>query len=424
MAPALASDAGRYHSCPAHEPHEATGPLQRGWSLAFCAALCLLTAVLCLGGAAATAHLWRPIIRSRTVTPATQRPPSAIARRSPPWAPVAAALWGTPRRSLRRCSSAHDAPISTPRPKVVFMGTPDFAATILDQLLATDAYEVIAVYCQPPREAGRGHKVTKSAVQLLAERFGLPIRSPPTLRNGTAQTEFASLGADLAVVAAYGLLLPKSVLDAPRFGCVNVHGSILPRWRGAAPIQYAILAGDTETGVSIMRMDEGMDTGPVLATAALPISPTATAGDLFAEMTQLGASLLLRTLPAYLNGTLAPVPQPAEGATRAPKIKKEDGRLDWGLDAAALERRVRAFDPSPGAYLEMAGIRVKVMKARVEDAEKTFSAEAHGRVLDDRFGVACSRGVFRPLMLQKAGGRPLTLEDFLRGFPVPAGTQL
>lgn len=304
------------------------------------------------------------------------------------------------------------------------MGTPDFAATILDRLLATDAYEVIAVYCQPPREAGRGHKVTKSAVQLLAERFGLPVRSPPTLRNGTAQTEFASLGADLAVVAAYGLLLPKPVLDAPRFGCVNVHGSILPRWRGAAPIQYAILAGDTETGVSIMRMDEGMDTGPVLATAALPIGPTATAADLFAEMTQLGASLLLRTLPAYLNGTLAPVPQPADGATRAPKIKKEDGRLDWGLDAAALERRVRAFDPSPGAYLEMAGIRVKVMKATVEDAEKTFSAEAHGRVLDDRLGVACSQGVLRPLMLQKAGGRPLTLEDFLRGFPVPAGTQL
>eukprot|EP00667_Euglena_gracilis_P010624 EG_transcript_10813 len=311
-----------------------------------------------------------------------------------------------------------------PKPRLVFMGTPDFAASILERILAAGEYEVVAVYCQPPREAGRGKRVLKSAVQAVAEAHGLPVLSPVTLRNATAQLAFAGLDADVAVVAAYGLLLPKAVLDAPRFGCVNVHGSLLPRWRGASPVQCAVLAGDAETGVTIMKMDEGMDTGPMLSVARIPIGPDTTSAALFREMTAVGSDLLLRTLPGYLNGSVPAVPQPAAGATKAPKIKKEEARLDWAADAAFLERKVRAFDPSPGTYFEFDGERFKVLQARAEHPEEVFPKPEQGRVVDDRLGIACGRGVFRPLVLQRAGRKAVPLADFLRGFPIPPGTKL
>jgi len=295
--------------------------------------------------------------------------------------------------------------------RLAFMGTPDFAAVILDALIAA-RHDIAAVYCQPPRQAGRGHRIMPSPVQRRAEEAGLPIRHPERLGAEEAR-EFAAFGLDLAVVAAYGLILPKAVLDAPRLGCINVHASLLPRWRGAAPIERAILAGDRETGITIMRMEEGLDTGPILLAEPWPIRPDATASALRQDLAALGARLILNALDAI--ETLVPKPQPAEGATYAKKIAREEGRIDWRLPAAALERQVRALD----CWFEAKGERIKLLAA--EPAE---GAAAPGTVLDAGPRIACGEGALRLLKLQRPGRGALDGAAFLRGFDLPPGTVL
>jgi methionyl-tRNA formyltransferase len=308
---------------------------------------------------------------------------------------------------------------------LVFMGTPAFAATILAAVIEA-GHRILAVYTQPPRPAGRGHRPQLSPVQLLAAQNRLAVRSPVSLRTPEAQAAFTELGADAAVVAAYGLILPHPILIAPRLGCLNVHASLLPRWRGAAPIQRALLAGDTETGITIMQMDEGLDTGAILLQQAVPITSGATAAGLSAELAVLGSRLILEALDAIADGTVAPRPQPQDGLTYARKISREDGRLDWRLPAAALERQMRALDPWPGVYFERPGRRggserVRVLAAIALTGE---AGRAPGTVLDDNLSIACSEGVFRPLRLQRPGRGPLETADFLRGFPIAAGTVL
>jgi methionyl-tRNA formyltransferase len=303
---------------------------------------------------------------------------------------------------------------------LVFMGTPAFAATILAALIDA-GHHIAAVYTQPPRPAGRGHRPQPSPAQLLAAQHRLPVRCPVSLRTEKAQAAFSSLGADAAVVAAYGLILPRAILLAPRLGCLNVHASLLPRWRGAAPIQRALLAGDTETGITIMQMEEGLDTGPVLVQQAVPIPPGITAASLSAELAVLGARLLLEALEGVATGSLALRPQPQEGVTWAGKIGREDGRLDWRLAAAVLERRVRALDPWPGAFFEVGGERIRVLAAA---ALPRASARPPGTVLDNSLSIACGDGVFQPLRLQRPGRAPLESPAFLRGFPIAAGTVL
>jgi methionyl-tRNA formyltransferase len=300
---------------------------------------------------------------------------------------------------------------------LVFMGTPDFAATILAALLAV-GHRIRMVYAQPPRPAGRGHRLQPSSVQTLAERHGLPLRCPASLRGPREAEDFAALGADAAVVAAYGLILTPAILAAPRLGCLNVHASLLPRWRGAAPIQHALLAGDAETGITIMQMDAGLDTGPILLQQALPIAPDATAGSLSAEMAGLGARLIVGALAAR---RLTPSPQAQSGATHAPKLDRDAGRLDWHLPATALERRVRAFDPWPGTFFELAGERIRVLAAAVVDEAPETPP---GTVLDARLAIACGEGGLRLLRLQRPGRAALDAAAFLRGYPIPAGTLL
>jgi len=310
-------------------------------------------------------------------------------------------------------------------PDLVYMGTPAFAATILVALIEA-GYRILAVYTQPPRPAGRGHRPQPSPVQLLAAQHRLTLRSPVNLRTPEAQAAFAELGADAAVVAAYGLILPGSILRAPRLGCLNVHASLLPRWRGAAPIQRALLAGDTVTGVTIMQMEEGLDTGPILMQQAVPIAPGTTATRLSAELAVLGGRLILKALYGIADGTLEPRPQSQHGVTYARKIGREDGRLDWRQTAASLERQVRALDPWPGVYFESpgrrgGGQRVRVLGAIVLPGE---SGSAPGTVLDNNLSIACGEGTFRPLRLQRPGRAPLDAAAFLRGYPIAAGTVL
>jgi len=256
---------------------------------------------------------------------------------------------------------------------------------------------------------------------LLAAQHRLAVRCPVSLRPPEAEAEFRTLGADAAVVAAYALILPPAVLTAPRFGCFNVHPSLLPRWRGAAPIQRALLAGDAETGITIMQMEEGLDTGPILLQQALAIPPGATAAGLSAELAALGARLIVKALEGVAAGTVVRRPQPQEGVTYARKIGREDGRLDWRLPAAVLERQMRALDPWPGVFFETAGERIRVLAAA---ALATTSTRPPGTVLDDSLSIACGDGVFRPLRLQRPGRAPLEAPAFLRGFPIAAGTVL
>src|SRR5579875_3375459 len=291
---------------------------------------------------------------------------------------------------------------------LVFMGTPDFAATILQSLIDA-GHRLLAVYTQPPRPAGRGYRPQPSPVQRLAEENAILVRSPESLRPPEVQAEFAALGADLAVVAAYGLILPSAILRAPRLGCLNVHASLLPRWRGAAPIQHAILAGDRESGVTIMQMEEGID-------------PEATATCLSAELALVGAKLLGEAIAGIRSGRLSPRPQPESGVTYAPKIGRDEGRLDWRQPAAALERRVRALNPSPGTFFEFRGERIRVLAAAA--LPPAGAAAPPGTVLDARLSIACGEGVLRPLRLQRPGRSPLEAPLFLRGFPIPAGTVL
>ena len=299
------------------------------------------------------------------------------------------------------------------------MGTPDFSVPILQALIAA-AHEVVAVYTQPPRPAGRGHREQPSSVQRAAEAARIPVLSPVKL-DGVEQEKFRALALDAAVVAAYGLILPKRVLEAPRLGCLNVHASLLPRWRGAAPIQRAILAGDRETGITIMQMDEGLDTGPVLLAEPVPIGPQTTANALHDELAMLGARLITRALAGRADGTLVPRPQPVEGVTYAKKLSREEGRLEWRKPAVELERAVRALNPAPGVWFERGGERVKVLAAAL--AESRGDA-APGTVLDGALTIACGTDALRLTRLQRAGRAPMDAEAFLRGYALPPGTRL
>ncbi len=295
------------------------------------------------------------------------------------------------------------------------MGTPDFAVPTLRALHAA-GHEVVAAYTQPPRPAGRGKKLQPSPVQKVAEELGIQVRSPKSLKSAEEQAAFAALAADVAVVAAYGLILPQPILDAPTNGCLNVHASILPRWRGAAPIHRAIMAGDVVTGVTIMQMEAGLDTGPMLATIRTPINDKTT-GELSEELAELGANLMVQTLHE-LDKHVA-VAQDDEAATYAPKIDKAEARIDWSGPAEEVVRHIHGLAPFPGAWCEVDGERVKLLSAEIADANG-----AAGTVLDDRFTIACGMGAIRPLRLQRAGKPAMDLADFLRGYPVVAGIVL
>lgn len=299
--------------------------------------------------------------------------------------------------------------------RIAFMGTPDFAVPSL-LALAEAGHEIVAVYSQPPRPAGRGHKERPSPVQAAAEQRGWPVRTPRRLKSGEEQAAFRALGLDVAVVAAYGLILPKAILEAPLCGCLNVHASLLPRWRGAAPIQRAILAGDATSGITIMLMDEGLDTGAMLLQESLPITAETTGQSLHDELAALGAQLIVKALQ---GGHSTAQPQPEEGVTYADKLRREEARLDWQRDAAALERQVRAFFPWPGAYFEVNGERIKVLAAEV-----TEDSGPPGQVLDASLTVACAKGALRPLRVQRAGKAPMETAALLRGFAIPPGTTL
>jgi methionyl-tRNA formyltransferase len=298
--------------------------------------------------------------------------------------------------------------------RIVFMGSPDFAVPSLDALVAA-GHEVLCVYTQPPRPAGRGKGEQKTAVHKRAEELGIEVRSPRTLRDPQEQARFAALDSDLAVVAAYGLILPPPILEAPSGGCINVHASLLPRWRGAAPIQRAILAGDEVTGVTIMRMEEGLDTGPMLLKRETPVDRK-TAGDLTGELAELGAEALLE----WLGKPTPPLPQPDNGVTYASKIDKAEARIDWSKSAGEIERQVRAFAPGPGAWFEASGERVKLLEADCG----TDASGKPGEVLDDCLCIACGSGYIRPLKVQRAGRGVMTPGELVRGFPIPKGTIL
>jgi len=304
--------------------------------------------------------------------------------------------------------------------RLVFMGTPDFAVPALEALFAA-GHEIVCVYSQPPRPAGRGHRERPSSVHAAAEAHGIPVRTPTSLKSAEAQAEFAALGADVAVVAAYGLILPKPILEAPRLGCLNIHASLLPRWRGAAPIQRAILAGDRRTGVTIMQMDEGLDTGPMLLRHAVEIGRMS-AGELHDELADLGAALIVKALKGLEAGTLTPTPQPPKrGVTYASKIDKAESRIDWGLSASDLGRLVRAFTPFPGAWFEYAGERIRVLEA---EAVGGLSKAKPGTMIDDRLTVACGKGFLKLRTVQRAGKGAMDAGAFLRGYPIPKGTVL
>jgi len=299
--------------------------------------------------------------------------------------------------------------------RIVFMGTPAFAVPTL-MALHEAGHAIAAAYTQPPRPAGRGKQLQVSPVQAAAEALGIEVRHPETLRDLEPQADFLALEPDVAVVAAYGLMLPQPILQGPPHGCLNVHASLLPRWRGAAPIQRAILAGDHVTGVTIMQMERGLDTGPMLAGARVPIEDK-TSGELHAELAEIGARLMVETL-AQLD-QLKPEPQPELGATYAPKIDKAEARIDWSRPAELIEREVRAFAPFPGAWFELDGERIKLLKARVIGVNG-----APGTVLDEVLTIACGDAAIRPLTMQRAGKPAMSAEEFLRGRPVPVGTVL
>ena len=318
--------------------------------------------------------------------------------------------------------------------RIIFMGTPDFAVPALEALHAA-AHEIVCVYTQPPRPAGRGKKLQPSPVHKVAERLGIEVRHPTSLKNEQAQAEFAALDADVAVVAAYGLILPQAVLDAPTHGCLNIHASILPRWRGAAPIHRAVMAGDPVTGVTIMQMEAGLDTGPMLATVRTPIEDKTT-GELTGELAELGAQLMVGTLRDLTIHK--PIPQDDAEATYAPKIDKAEARIDWTKPAEEIERLARGLAPFPGAWFELEGERIKLLRAEVTGVSSRKGGDLSqsgagsrlrgtaqpGEVLDDDFTIACGTGAIRPIRLQRAGKPAMDRADFLRGRAVAKGTIL
>lgn len=297
--------------------------------------------------------------------------------------------------------------------RLIFMGSPAFAVPTLDALVEA-GHEIAAVYCQPPRPAQRGKRPQPTAVQQRAEALGLPVRSPERLKSPEEQEAFAALKSDAAVVAAYGLLLPQPILDAPVRGCLNVHASLLPRWRGAAPIHRAILAGDEDTGVTIMQMEAGLDTGPMLRVGRTPVARK-TVGELTEELAVLGARLMVEELAS----PSPPRVQPESGVTHAPKIAKAEARIDWTGSATQIERQVRAFAPAPGAWFEAEGERVKLLAAEPVDG-----SGAAGEILDDQLTIACGVGALRPTLVQRAGRGAMHPSELLRGFPLAPGTRL
>ncbi|MCZ8370412.1 MAG: methionyl-tRNA formyltransferase [Porphyrobacter sp.] len=299
--------------------------------------------------------------------------------------------------------------------RIIFMGTPEFAVPALTALHEA-GHEIACVYTQPPRPAGRGKQLRPSPVALEAERLGVPVRWPVSLRNAEAQAEFAALQADMAVVAAYGLILPQAVLDAPKHGCLNIHASLLPRWRGAAPIHRAVMAGDEVTGVTIMQMEAGLDTGPMLHKVSVPVGRKTT-GELFAELGAVGAAAMVEVLANL--AAFPPEVQDDSAAIYAPKIDKAEAKIDWAQPAETVERLVRGLAPFPGAWFELGEERVKLLLAEVVEG-----TGAPGSVLDENFTVACGSGAILPLRLQRAGKPVLERGDFLRGWAVAAGTVL
>lgn len=303
--------------------------------------------------------------------------------------------------------------------RLIFMGTPDFAVPALHALHAA-GHEIVAVYSQPPRPAGRGKALRASPVQQAAEALGLPVRHPEKLRKNEEEwAAFAALEADAAIVAAYGLILPQIMLDAPRLGCLNIHASLLPRWRGASPIQSSILAGDKESGVTIMQMEAGLDTGPMLLREAVPITPETTATSLHDALSAIGGQLAVRVLAERP----APTPQPDEGVTYAPMLTREDGRLDWSQSAAALDLRIRALTPWPGTFTVQADGTVLKIGAATPLPDRKHTATP-GTALDDALTIACGDGALRLTRLQKPGRGMMDADAFLRGQPMPAGTRL
>lgn len=305
--------------------------------------------------------------------------------------------------------------------RIVFMGTPDFSVPTL-RALADAGHEIVAVYSQPPRKAGRGLTETKGAVHVFAESRGFQVSTPLSLKSAEAQAAFAAHNADAAVVVAYGLLLPRAILDCPRHGCYNLHASKLPRWRGAAPIQRAIMAGDSETAAMVMHMDVGLDTGPVCAARAMPIGPDTTAGELHDALSVDGAQLMADTMADLAAGRLREVAQSSDGITYAAKIDKAETRIDFRRSAAEVHNHIRGLSPFPGVWLEAAPAGGKPERVKVLRATPVAASGPAGTVLDDRLTVACGVGAVRLIEVQRAGKKPVRTEELLRGFVVPAGS--
>ena len=310
--------------------------------------------------------------------------------------------------------------------RLAFMGTPDFAVPTLAELIA-QGHDIAAVYSQPPRPKGRGMALEPGPVHKFAAGAGLAVRTPLSLKGEAEQAEFAALNIDAAIVVAYGLLLPKPILDAPALGCFNLHGSLLPRWRGAAPIQRAVMAGDAETGVMVMQMEEGLDTGPVLMAERVPVGRK-TSGELAGELSRLGADLMVRALGALERGGVTPVVQSADGVTYAKKILKDEARIDWTKSAAEIDCLVRGISPFPGAWTEVNGERLKVLYAEpVFDLSAASGGGGHdapGTALDDALTIACGSGALKLRKVQRAGGKAMDADALLKGFAVPRGTLL
>ncbi len=303
--------------------------------------------------------------------------------------------------------------------RLIFMGTPDFSVPTLIELHAR-GHEIVAVYTRAPKPGGRrGLEPQPTPVEREARRLGLPVHTPKTLRDEAAQAEFHAHNADVAVVIAYGLILPKPILQAPRLGCFNVHASLLPRWRGAAPINRAVMAGDADTGITIMQMDEGLDTGAMAMAERVPIAPDMTAGELHDSLARLGADLMVRALAALERGSLSLAPQPAAGVMYADKISKEETRIDWSKPARAVHDHIRGLSPFPGAWFELAGVRVKALRSTLASG-----SGMPGTVLDDAFAIACKDGAVRLTQVQREGKRPMLAQEFLRGAPVKPGDKI
>ena len=307
--------------------------------------------------------------------------------------------------------------------KLVFMGTPDFSVPALEAIVAA-GHEVVAVYSQPPRPAGRGMAERPSPVHAKAAALGIPVRTPRTLKASEDQAAFADLGADAAVVIAYGLLLPRTVLDATKLGCFNVHASELPRWRGAAPIQRAIMAGDERTAVMVMRMEEGLDTGPIALTDLVPITPNVTAGELHDTLSEHGARLIVEALAKLEHGALDTVPQATDGITYAAKIDKKESQIDFAKSARKVHNHIRGLSPFPGAWFEATPPGGKPERIKVLRSELAKGQGTPGDLIDDKLAIACGEGAIRLVEVQRAGKRAMSAEEFQRGFALPRGTRI